>query len=52
MQSLRHDANVYFRAPTSVVEQAARVARERNMTFSEFLRHAVRREIGRETIDA
>lgn len=48
MRTMTHDANVYFRAPSRVVEQAEQVARERGMSFSEFLRQAVRREIRRE----
>lgn len=48
MRKLRHDANVYFRAPSQVIQQAEAAARERGMSFAEFLRQAVRREIKRE----
>ena len=48
MRRQTHDANVYFRAPSRIVEQAEACATERGMSFSEFLRQAVRREIKRE----
>jgi len=48
MRRLRHDAGVYFRAPSKVIEEAEATARERGLTFSEFIRQAVRHEIRRE----
>jgi len=48
MRRMTHDANIYFRAPSSVVEKAEQAARQRGMSFSEFLRQAMRREIQRE----
>ena len=48
MRTLTHDANVYFRAPSRIISQAEEIARERGMSFSEFMRQAVRRELKRE----
>ncbi|MBD3761482.1 hypothetical protein [Rhizorhabdus sp.] len=47
MRRLKHDGSVYFRAPSTVIEQAEGVARQRGMSFSEFLRQALRHEIRR-----
>ena len=48
MRHMTHDANVYFRAPSRIITEAEQVARDRGMSFSEFLRHAVRSELKRE----
>jgi hypothetical protein len=42
-----HDHLVRFRASRELVATATKVARERDMTLSEYLRAAVRRELAR-----
>lgn len=48
MRRQSHDAHINFRAPSSIVRQAEACARDRGMSFAEFLRQAVRRELQRE----
>ncbi|MBD3761486.1 ribbon-helix-helix protein, CopG family [Rhizorhabdus sp.] len=48
MRRQTHDTVLTFRAPAAIVARAESTARERGMSFSEFLRQAVRRELTRE----
>ncbi len=48
MRRQTHDTTLAFRAPAAIAAQAEACARERGMSFSEFLRQAVRRELKRE----
>ena len=45
MRHPTHTVPLSFRAAPTLAAKAERVARERDMTISEFLRHAVRREV-------
>jgi len=45
MRRQTHDANIYFRAPSSILAQAEAKARREGMSLSELIRHALRREL-------
>jgi len=45
MRRLVHDAEVYFRVNQRVLEDAERKARDSGMSLSEFVRHAIRKEL-------
>lgn len=50
MRHPTHTIPLSFRAAPTLAEKAERVARERDMTISELLRQALRREVSRGTV--
>lgn len=54
MREFTHDTLVHFRANGVLVAMAERHARERSMSLSELMRHAVRNEVlpDREGVEA